>query len=60
MDLTEAEVQRVERTLARHVICRRCNATLATYAERCNVPLDEPCEGFRAVEMARKPIAGTA
>jgi ribosomal protein L40E len=43
----------VEARLGGREICRRCGATLATYEERCAAPLDEQCEGFKAIEAAR-------
>lgn len=42
----------VEATLAGKVICDRCGATLADYAEKCTAPLNEWCPGFRAIEKA--------
>ena len=51
--MTEDERKRVEERLEDQVICRRCGATLDTYADLCNVPLDVPCEGFCTVEAAR-------
>jgi hypothetical protein len=47
--------QRVEKVLGDgRVICDRCHATLATYAEACAAPLAERCPGFEAVEAAGK------
>lgn len=27
-------------------ICNQCGATISTYGDACNAPLDERCEGF--------------
>lgn len=42
----------VEEWLGNEKICERCGATLATYAELCSAPLDDPCPGFMTVEAA--------
>lgn len=43
----------VQQRLAGVVICTRCGATLATYADKCDVDLDVRCPGFNVVERAR-------
>ena len=55
--MTEEERTRVETRLGDQVICQGCGATLDTYAERCDAPLDVRCEGFRTVEAARTGAA---
>ena len=35
------------------MICARCGCTLATYADKCEADLAEPCPGFNAVERER-------
>lgn len=47
--------RRVERRLKGLTVCRQCNCTLETYADRCSASLDVACEGFRMIEEARKP-----
>lgn len=37
------------------VICTRCGATLATFADVCSAPLDKRCEGFEKIDSARSP-----
>lgn len=44
--------QPAEAVLGRSVICDRCGATLATYADRCSARLDDACPGFIAIERA--------
>ena len=56
-EMTEEERTRVETRLGDQVICQGCGATLDTYAERCDAPLDVRCEGFRTVEAARTGAA---
>lgn len=41
-----------EMVLGDRVICHRCNATLATYADACTAALDDPCPGFLTIEDA--------
>jgi hypothetical protein len=41
-----------EAVLGDAVICDRCGATMATYADDCSAPLDEACPGFLAIEQA--------
>jgi ribosomal protein L40E len=47
----------VEQTLADSVICSRCGATLATYADVCSAPITESCPGFDAIEDVRQKFA---
>ena len=42
----------VEAKLGSSVICSRCGATLATYADECSADLADPCPGFMTVEDA--------
>jgi hypothetical protein len=37
------------------IICRRCGATLETFDEVCDAPLDDMCDGFVVVELAHYP-----
>lgn len=34
------------------IICKRCGATLATFADRCTAALHVQCEGFRVIDTA--------
>jgi hypothetical protein len=36
------------------VICRRCDATLVTYADQCTADLSDSCPGFLAIEGAKE------
>lgn len=58
----KAAVERTERVKAAlgdgRTICGYCEATLATYEQKCNAPLDFRCEGFErvcAAEEGRTP-----
>lgn len=31
-------------------ICDRCGASISSYSDKCSAPLDDPCEGFLAIE----------
>ena len=54
--LQEQRHARVEAALGDgRVICERCGATLATFADRCTASLDDACPGFVAIEEAGKP-----
>lgn len=44
--------QDAEAVLGEEVICRRCGATMQTYAVACAAALDDPCPGFVAIEEA--------
>lgn len=50
--MTNDERNRVESKLGGAVICDRCGATLATYADNCTARLDDACPGFLAIEEA--------
>jgi len=50
----QAERAFVERSLGDSVICKRCSATLGTFADDCTADLAEPCPGFLAIERAKK------
>lgn len=41
------------------VICERCGATLATYADRCSADLADACPGFNAIEAAKQSFNST-
>lgn len=51
-----------EAILGDSVICVRCGATMATYADKCSADLDDACPGFvrieEAVAIARTSRAG--
>lgn len=47
----------VERTLSDSVICSKCSATLATFADACTADLCEMCPGFMAIENAKTDFA---
>lgn len=36
------------------VICRRCAATLQTYADICAAQLGRPCEGFKRIDAVNR------
>lgn len=44
----------VEQSLGDSVICRKCGATLATYADTCKADLSEVCPGFFVIERAKR------
>lgn len=44
--------QGVETVLGDRVICDRCGAKLATYADACIAALDDACPGFVEIESA--------
>jgi hypothetical protein len=44
--------QKVEQELGAGVICKRCGATLATFADLCEAELDEACDGFLRIDAA--------
>lgn len=48
--LTEA----VEAAFGDGVICARCGATLATFADVCSADLAQECPGFEAIEEVRQ------
>ena len=50
--------RKVEEIIGEGEICDKCSATLATYAELCNAPLNEPCPGFVKIEMAQSEAKG--
>lgn len=47
----------VERSLGDSIICKRCEATLPTFADACTADLQEPCPGFMVIERAKKEFA---
>ena len=53
-----AERAFVERTLGESEICKRCGATLATYAKDCTADLADMCSGFVATETAKNQWKG--
>ena len=44
--------ERVEDYCGDRVICERCGAKLATYADKCSAAVADPCPGFLAIEKA--------
>lgn len=50
----QAERRHVKHSLADRVICDRCGAILATYADQCSADLADACPGFMAIEAARQ------
>ena len=59
-ELGQTEGDRVETYLGDKVICFRCGATLESYANKCDVPLNVPCEGFLLIEGVRLHIRRVA
>jgi hypothetical protein len=57
-DRRKAERAFVERALGNSVICERCGATLATYADACTADLADMCPGFVAIETAKNQWKG--
>lgn len=53
-DAILAEERFVEKQLGASRICETCTATLENYASKCTAELSEICEGFLAIENARK------
>lgn len=47
------ELKFVERSLGDSVICKRCNATLKTFAKDCTADLCDMCPGFMVIEKAK-------
>lgn len=43
----------VRQRIGARVICGRCGATLATYADKCSADLDERCPGFNAIDLVQ-------
>lgn len=43
----------VRQRIGTGVICPRCGATFASYADKCSAPLDERCPGFNAVDLVQ-------
>lgn len=53
-NMSKTFISRVEKELGDgRVICERCGATLATYAEFCSAPLEEQCPGYVTIEKVR-------
>ena len=46
----------VEKMLGGLTICKRCEATIGNYADRCAAGLGERCEGFGVVEAAIRSV----
>lgn len=38
-------------------ICDRCGATVSTYGDKCNVPLDVRCESFETYDHMLATVA---
>lgn len=47
----------VERSFGDSVICKRCDATLGTFADACTAGLQDPCPGYLAIELAKTDFA---
>lgn len=47
----------VEGSLGDSEICQECSATLKTFADACTANLQEQCEGFDAIEKAKRDFA---
>lgn len=43
----------VRQRLGNRVICNRCGATYATYADKCDAALDVRCPGFNVVDRVQ-------
>lgn len=43
----------VSQRLGHQVICTRCGATYATYADKCDVDLDVRCPGFNVIDRVQ-------
>jgi hypothetical protein len=39
--------------LGSQVICERCGATYATFADQCDAALDDPCPGFVMIDKVK-------
>lgn len=52
-ELRERVQQLVRARIGSGTICSRCNATFATYGEKCEADLDERCPGFNAVDLVQ-------
>jgi hypothetical protein len=59
-ELRQREWALVEQRLAGRVICARCRATLATFADACTADLDDACPGFLAIDAAKAEAAREA
>lgn len=52
-ELRERVQELVRQRIGPGVICPRCQATFATYAEACKADLAERCPGFNAVDLVQ-------
>lgn len=52
-ELRERVQQLVRARIGPGVICARCHATFATYADACTADLAERCPGFNAVDLVQ-------
>lgn len=43
----------VQQRIGGGIICSRCQATLGTYADKCEADLDERCPGFNVVDRVQ-------
>lgn len=50
----QAERKFMEHAFGDSVICKRCEVTLETFADACTADLSEACQGFLAIEQAKK------
>lgn len=49
----------VESSLSDSVICKRCAATLKSFADVCTAGLSDPCPGYLAIEKAKTDFAAS-
>ena len=52
-ELREKVAQLVRARMGQGIICSRCGASLATYADRCEADLAERCPGFNAIDLVQ-------
>lgn len=53
IERVKAQAAFVEEKLGTGIICKRCDATCATFADACTADLAEMCPGFITIEDAR-------
>lgn len=53
VELRERVALLVRARIGRGIICTRCGASYATYADKCEAALDERCPGFNAVDLVQ-------
>lgn len=47
----------VERIFGDLMICADCKATLKTFADACTAGLSDPCQGYLAIERAKRAFS---